>query len=146
MVGTIMKFTSPWVQCLMLSIFCLSGCCCGCCCCCCCCFNFCCGKCAPELKDMEDIPDVAEFEDEEDEDVVTEQPGTRPNRNLYRRNIYWRGEIILLHAKIKTRIFYSARNAGTGGANGTTQSSDGAKPTEKSPLKNDSKNKYAAGK
>ena len=81
MVGTIMKFTSPWVQCLMLSIFCLSGCCCGCCCCCCCCFNFCCGKCAPELKDMEDIPDVAEFEDEEDEDVVTEQPGTRPNRN-----------------------------------------------------------------
>ena len=87
MVGTIMKFTSPWVQCLMLSIFCLSGCCCGCCCCCCCCFNFCCGKCAPELKDMEDIPDVAEFEDEEDEDVVTEQPGTGPNRNLYGRNI-----------------------------------------------------------
>ena len=36
---------------------------------------------------MEDIPDVAEFEDEEDEDVVTEQPGTGPNRNLYRRNI-----------------------------------------------------------
>lgn len=108
MVGTIMKFSSPWVQCLMLGIFCLSGCCCGCCCCCCCCFNFCCGKCAPELKDMEDIPDVAEFEDAEDEEVVTEQPGG-------------------------------------GGANGTTQSSDEAKPTEKSPLKNDSKNKYAAG-
>ena len=77
MVGTIMKFTSPWMQCLMLSIFCLSGCCCGCCCCCCCCCNFCFGKCAPELKDMEDIPDVTEFEgaDAEDDDVVTNQPG-----------------------------------------------------------------------
>ena len=83
MVGTIMKFSSPWVQCLMLGIFCLSGCCCGCCCCCCCCFNFCCGKCAPELKDMEDIPDVAEFEDEEDEEVVTEQPGmNEANQNV----------------------------------------------------------------
>jgi len=110
MVGTIMKFSSPWVQCLLVGIFCLSGCCCGCCCCCCCCFNFCCGKCAPELKDMEDIPDVAEFEDEEDDDVVTEQPGT-----------------------------------GGVGANATAPSSDEQKPTEKSPLKTDSKNKYAAG-
>jgi len=78
MVGTIMKFTSPWMQCLMLSIFCLSGCCCGCCCCCCCCCNFCFGKCAPELPDTEDIPDVTEFEgaDAEDDDVVTNQPGT----------------------------------------------------------------------
>ena len=82
MVGTIMKFSSPWVQCLLLGIFCLSGCCCGCCCCCCCCFNFCCGKCAPELKDMEDIPDVAEFEDEEDDEVVTEQPGMVPIRTF----------------------------------------------------------------
>ena len=49
-------------------------------------------------------------------------------------------------ADLKTQTFYLALNAGTGGANGTTQSSDGAKPTEKSPLKNDSKNKYAAGK
>ena len=49
-------------------------------------------------------------------------------------------------ACLNIKYFRLARNAGTGGgANATTQSSDEAKPTEKSPLKNDSKNKYAAG-
>jgi len=48
----------------------------GCCCCCCllCCCNCCCGKCAPKMEEEEDHPDV---DDLNEEDVVTEQPGSK---------------------------------------------------------------------
>ena len=55
--------------------------------------------------------------------------------------------LILLTHNHKIQIFCVARYVGTGGvgANATAPSSDEQKPTEKSPLKTDSKNKYAAG-
>ena len=68
--------TSLCFQCLFWTCFCLTGCC-FCCCAFCCC-NCCCGKCKPKLDDMEDIPDVAEFEGaEEDDDGPVNNPMTR---------------------------------------------------------------------
>jgi DnaJ family protein C protein 5 len=75
-VGKIVMLSSKWFQCLFATCCCLTGCCC--CCCCCGCFNFCCGKCKPDLPEDEETPDIADFEDAEDEDgekVVTSQPG-----------------------------------------------------------------------
>lgn len=79
-VGHIMLFSSKWFQCFFWSCCLLTGCYFGFCLCCCCCF--CCGKCKPDVDEDGEVPDVAEFEGEaEDEekghkadDVITVQP------------------------------------------------------------------------
>lgn len=81
-VDTLMAFNSPWFKCFFWSSCLLTlGCFC-CCCCCFCCFGFCCGKCQPKVEDDAEVPDLAEFEGEEDHekhetdpDIVTVQPG-----------------------------------------------------------------------
>ena len=46
---------SKWCKFLMIFCFCATGCCC--CLCCCCCFNWCCGKCKPQMpENYDDIP------------------------------------------------------------------------------------------
>lgn len=71
-VDHIMLFSSKTFQCLFWSCCLLTGCyfcCCGFCCCCC----LCCGKWKPKVDEDDEVPDVAEFEND---DVVTEQPTT----------------------------------------------------------------------
>lgn len=48
---------SKWCKFLMIFCFCITGCCC--CLCCCCCFNWCCGKCKPQVptNEYDDLPD-----------------------------------------------------------------------------------------
>lgn len=80
-VETLMTFRSKWFQFAFWTCCLLTGCyfcCCGCFCCCCCC-----GKCKPEPDENEEVPDIAEFENEQrgentaandGDDVVTIQP------------------------------------------------------------------------
>lgn len=83
-VDYVMCFQSKWFQCLFWSCCILTGC--YGCCCCFCCFCMCCGKCAPKMPEDEEVPDVAEFEGDDEEhhegngDVVTEEPGKSKTR------------------------------------------------------------------
>jgi len=85
-VDHVMLFSSKWFQCIFWSCCLITGCyfcCCGFCCCCCFCF----GKCKPKEPDDTEVPDVADFEDENqpagtggsNDDVVTTQPKASTN-------------------------------------------------------------------
>jgi len=66
-----MALQSPFAK--FLGIFCclITGCCC--CCCCFCCFNYCCGKCKPEMPDDEEYQDI-HGEKPDESDPITTQP------------------------------------------------------------------------
>nr|CAB3239074.1 dnaJ homolog subfamily C member 5 [Phallusia mammillata] len=74
-VKTYFALQSPFAKFLMGFCCIITGCCC--CCCCCCCFNFCCGKCKPEMEDDDEFVSPEDLEglivDDED-DPVTKQP------------------------------------------------------------------------
>jgi len=83
-VGSVMFFQSTWFKALFGTCCLLTGCY-FCCCCLCCCFC-CCGKCAPKMEEEDEVPDVADLQDEDVDDeqgagagegkdsTVTEQP------------------------------------------------------------------------
>lgn len=73
-VDHVMLFSSKWFQCIFWSCCLLTGCffcCCGFCCCC-----FCCGKCKPKETDETEVPDVAEFEEDNNQAETNQQPSS----------------------------------------------------------------------
>jgi len=73
-VDHVMLFSSKWFQCIFWSCCLLTGCffcCCGFCCCC-----MCCGKCKPKEPDDSEVPDVAEFEEDNQAGETNQQSGS----------------------------------------------------------------------
>lgn len=72
-VNAYFMLSSGW--CKALCIFCgIITCCYFCCCCCLCCFNFCCGKCKPEIPEEDEC-------DKEEEDHSDEEEQTRKSKD-----------------------------------------------------------------
>lgn len=86
-VSTVMMFSSGWFQCLFWSCFALSGCCC--CCCLCCCCNCCCGKFAPKIDEADDMPDLAEFEGNSDNEDSPEQTSGNRDTITIEPSMHW---------------------------------------------------------
>lgn len=68
---------SKWCKFLMIFCFLGTGCCC--CLCCCCCFNWCCGKCKPQVPEnfeYDDIPEDMSNSEMDSKSARTQQPST----------------------------------------------------------------------
>jgi len=73
-VDHVMLFSSKWFQCIFWSCCLLTGCffcCCGFCCCC-----FCCGKCKPKETDDTEVPDLADFQEDNNQAETNQASGS----------------------------------------------------------------------